>query len=246
MAINIFRLNEKGETTNLLISTWVDSKIKLREWEDLGISELKYSISFLPLYNLQYGDLKAYAKSIGMSHDVLRKFLSEKKIKTLARQHMDQFAEYFSNKIITLESRVGYGKTSFKKSSEKADMLFDELTAYADELFARITRKIFQMRRDLSADIGCKKLIAITSLYNRILHALKNKYKEKNKKLYLGFSIRYLQEVKLFHDAGLLSISEFTMKNAVVPEEIIQGLIKSSERMDEIINDMVESFINDK
>jgi len=73
-----------------------------RPWEDEGISEVKYHISFMPLFDLGYGARKYAAKTLGVKYGVLRKFLSEAKVKQLSERHIKEFANYFCNKIILL------------------------------------------------------------------------------------------------------------------------------------------------
>ena len=72
---------KKGRTAlqKYFLTEWINRKLKRKEWEEYGVSEKKYVISFLPLISKNLIYLKDEAKRLGVSYGVIRKFLVRKR-----------------------------------------------------------------------------------------------------------------------------------------------------------------------
>jgi hypothetical protein len=235
MANYVFLKDESGSQTvkELFLYIWINNQMIKRPWEDEGISEVKYLISFIPLFDMAYGDRKPAAKNLGINYGVLRKFLSEPKVKQLSERHIKEFANHFCNKIILL-------------SVNDADFesLLDEFTtAYSESLLNTIF-KIIKIRtlKHLSSEEEESGMSAFARMYPLMLMKCAEKVRAVDKKKYLITRTRMLELFLSIQGVGLsdcIKKCKDKQKLNSLPSDI-DSLIRYNELAEEVTTDILE------
>ena len=235
MASFVFLKDESGSQTvkELFLYIWINNQMIKRPWKDEGISEIKYLISFMPLFDMGYGDRKSAAKNLGINYGVLRKFLSEAKVKQLSERHIKEFANHFCNKIILL-------------SVNDADFesLLDEFTtSYSESLLCTIF-KIIKIRtlNHLSSEEEESGMSAFARMYPLMLMKCAEKVRAVDKKKYLIARTRLLELFLSIQGVGLSDcIKKCKDKQKLnFLSSDIDSLIRYNELAEEVTSDILE------
>ncbi len=237
----VFLRDASGQQTEkeLFLNTWIQNQMTTRPWKDEGISEVKYLISFMPLFDMGYGDRKSAAKNLGVKYGVLRKFLSEAKVKRLSARHLKEFTEHFCNKII-LESA---NDTHFES-------LLDEFTtSYSETLLCTIFKIIkIQAVKNLSSEEVESNLSAFAHRYPLILMKSAEKVRAVDKKKYL---IARTMLLELFLSIQGIGLSDCSNKckdkqklNSLLSD--IDSLRRYNELAEEVTAEILEIVQNQR
>jgi hypothetical protein len=239
MANYVFGGDESGQQTakELLLHKWMNNQMTKRPWEDEGVSEVKYLISFLPLFDLGYGDRKSVAKNLGVKYGVLRKFLSEEKVKRLSERHIKEFTNHFCNKIILLSVK----DTNFGS-------LHDEFTtSYSETLLWAIFKMIKnQALKSISLKEDKSGLSAFAHMYPIMLMKFAEKVRAVDKKKYLIAQTLLLELFLSIQGIGLSDCSEKCKDkqkiNALFSD--IDSLMRYNELAEDVTSDILEILQN--
>ena len=235
MASYVFLKDESGSQTGkeLFLYIWINNQMIKRPWEDEGISEAKYFISFMPLFDMGYGDRKSAAKTLGIKYGVLRKFLSEAKVKQLSERQIKEFANHFCNKMILL-------------SVNDADFesLLDEFTTSYSESLLDTIFKIIKIRtlNHLSSKEDESGMSAFARMYPLILMKCAEKVRAVDKKKYLIARTRLLELFLSIQGVGLSDC----MKKCKDKQKLnflssdIDSLIRYNKLAEEVTADILE------
>jgi len=74
---------------------FIERKVVGFEWELWGVSRIKFIISLIPLMSKKVATKKEWADELGVSYNVLRKFLSEEKVRKIVATHAEHFSRYY-------------------------------------------------------------------------------------------------------------------------------------------------------
>jgi hypothetical protein len=222
---------------SVFLQTWINDQMNKAPWTAEGISEKKYLISFMPLFNTEYGGLKRSAKDLGMSYGVLRKFLSEDKVKMLAEKHTAEYARYFCDSII--DARGDHSPRGLKRFGS----FINEFNyCYSDDLFYMIVKLLFQTIQSISFKDDPNNFYNVQLLYLEMLGSMAKKMKNVDRERYLGFSILFLEQLLLFQDAALLALRN-NYRNKNQPKKlsnIINILTGTTKLENRTVSDLLE------
>jgi hypothetical protein len=212
---------------------WINNQMNKRTWEDEGISEIKYLISFMPLFDMGYGDRKSAAKNLGVKYGVLRKFLSEAKVKQISKRHLKEFSNHFCNKLILLPVNEPHFES-----------LLDEFrTSFSESLLCTIFKTIkIRALKHFSRKENESGLSACAHIYPLMLMKYAEKVRTVDRKKYLLARTMLLE---LFLSMQGLGLSDCIEKckakqkaNSLLSD--IDSLIRYNELAEEVTAEIVE------
>ena len=182
----------------LFLQKWIHNQMSTRPWEEKGISEVKYLISFMPLFDMEYGGRKSVAENLGVKYGVLRKFLSETKVKQLAERHIREFSNHFCSTIALLS----VNDTHFES-------LLDEITtSYSERLLCSIFKIIkIQAVKHFSSEEDESGLSTFAHMYPVMLMKCAEKVRVVDKKKYFITQTRLLELFLSIQRVGLSDCS---------------------------------------
>ena len=239
----------------IIVGDWINEKLKNKEWEDYGVSDVKYYISFLPMLNKKKLNKKDAAKSLGVSYGVLRKFLSEKKVKDLLNRHIEEFSKFFSKMIISqLKKELPKIKKLSEDNVDNPEMLWwskktensiRELgTFYSEKLIYEIMRK-FSVAQELALSKSSFPLYTLIDIpLARLKEIISLRFKADGKmKLYLTTRMEGLREILLYSYAGLSHMMDAKKKDEEIRLSSIDVLLSTTKFAKNITSEMLEEIM---
>jgi len=185
-----------------ILVKWINDKLKKREWENFDrLSEVKYFISFVPLFHKKFINRKNMAELVGLSYDVFRKFLTEDKIKKLTDEHFNDFSSFFFMELLANFSFDSEGNLEKGKFFE---FIRESGLVYSQPLLTQITNSIFYYRNeDIEAGLKAHEgqplkqleyLFALNASYSGFLDLWAYRTEKTDKNLSLKFRMMGLHQ----------------------------------------------------
>lgn len=219
-----------------LLVKWLNKKLKQKEWADHEISKAKYEVSFVPLVNKDCLKKQEYARNLGISYGVMRKFLSEKRVKKLAEEHAEGFSRFFCDKLALEFKNTHMDK---KPSGHTRDRFTIEMgVEYSELVIGKIIEKLqLQIPEPSSAWFG------LTVVRNSVLNLLGTRFKDVGKKkMYLMARVRYLYELSILMEGclGVVrdGIKKETKENKPKVLHLLNGCISLAKQYKEVTVEM--------